>query len=99
MMNQPLHISDDRLMDLVNHLLLAEEERQVLTHLELCAQCESHLRQVLADHETAKTMPGPSTRADGNGGVDLKRHRPRRLAVSVSVDAAASDIAKARYIE
>jgi len=97
-MNQPLHISDDRLMDLVNHLLPAEEERQVLTHLELCAQCETHLRQVLADHETAKSMPGPSTRADGNGGVALKRRRPRRLGVIVSVAAAASVIAIAGYI-
>ena len=90
MMTEPLHITDDRLIDLVNHLLSEAEERTALSHIEQCATCEERLRLALADRETAKSTPAPSLRPDGKGVVPLPRRRPRRLGAIVVVTAAAA---------
>ena len=92
MTNEPLHINDDRLIDLVNHLLSEEEERTTLAHIESCAECEARFRLALADRETAKSTPAPSVRSDGKGVIALPRRRPRHLG-AIAVVAAAVVIA------
>jgi hypothetical protein len=89
MMNEPLHVSDDRLIDLVNHLLSPEEEKLALAHIEACVSCEARFRTVLLDHETAKSLQNPSARTDGKGVISLPRRPPRRLGAVALIAAAA----------
>src|SRR5688572_30494292 len=53
-MNPPLHISDDRLVDLIHHLLSPEDEKAAMAHLEQCSDCEERLRVLLRENETAR---------------------------------------------
>lgn len=64
-MSPPLHISDDRLVDLIHHLLPPEEEKAAMAHLEQCTDCEERFRVLLREHETARASrpsSGASTR-------------------------------------
>jgi hypothetical protein len=65
-MNKPLHASEDRLMDLINGLLPSGDEQSIMAHLSECGPCEERFRALLRDHETARTTPSPSARADGS---------------------------------
>jgi hypothetical protein len=87
MMNQPLHITDDRLIDLTHHLLPEQEEKDALEHLEGCEVCEARFRELLNDYETAKSR-FQTSKTDGKGVISLPRRRPRRLgAVAVVASA------------
>ncbi len=47
------HLSDDRLLDLVNRLLPAEERGRELLHLRGCPACVNRLHEVAGSHERA----------------------------------------------
>lgn len=98
MMNEPLHMTEDRLIDLVNHLLSEAEERTMLSHIEQCATCEERLRLAIADRETARSTPAPSVRPDGKGVIALPRRHPRRLGAIALTVAAAAAIAAVAYM-
>jgi hypothetical protein len=96
MMNEPLHISDDRLIDLANHLVSEAEETDVLAHIEVCEACEIRFRAVLEDHETAKSRFASSNQTDGKGMTSQPRRRPLRLG-AVALVAAAVVVAAVGY--
>ena len=50
------HMSDDRLLDLVNGLVSGAERQAVLDHARACAPCAERLRQFGAAHATAAAL-------------------------------------------
>lgn len=54
------HIGDDRMVDLVNHLLPDEERQQDLAHLRGCTSCAGRLREFAHVHELAHTRAAES---------------------------------------
>jgi len=54
-----MHISEDRLIDLLGGLLSEQEEAASLAHLRDCELCENHFRMLVQERETLRSKPAP----------------------------------------
>jgi hypothetical protein len=53
------HVSEDRLIDLLNGLAPEQDARESLVHVRGCALCENHLRMLVRERESLRARPAP----------------------------------------